>query len=305
VYAFNYLQYNLICSRSEAVYVKPVTIGKDATPSGHHCESCHRILWPGSKLLLSGSLTYKRSWCPPLPLGPGQHGVVFCLFHKFRDGTKINRGLDFFVGEGQNNWRYVGTYSVQLWGEVSPSHVKRLPESVRERWVKGAIPSTWGRKWVAEANEVITEKARTLGVQPKMISHTEAGLREALEDGSLVLNFTILKCIGYRKAWYKTLCRHEKLLTSLASTSNTKKRPRRGERQNSKDGSKKSRIDSEDRGAVRMEDIDSDEIVEESDEEFAEPSEGEDMLVNERQIAPLPIRFSNRVRSRRTYDEYR
>lgn len=41
------------------------------------------------------------------------------------------------------------------------------------------------------------------GGEIHLIEFTEDGLREALNDGRLVINFTVMKCVGYRTEWFE------------------------------------------------------------------------------------------------------
>jgi len=145
-----------------------------------------------------------------MPLTPGQHGVVFCSFHRFDDGSKVDRPITFFVGENENDWRLSGDYSVKRWGEITPAHLQHLPPGVLSRWIHGALKSEWGKKWVNETNEELADQARRTGTEARPVPYTEQGLTEALDEGKLIINFTIMECVSYRPELFERLIHYEK-----------------------------------------------------------------------------------------------
>ncbi|KAH7904508.1 hypothetical protein BJ138DRAFT_904656 [Hygrophoropsis aurantiaca] len=172
--------------------------------------------WQGAKAEKIPFVTFSRSLHSELPRSPGQHGVVFHSFYRFDDNTPITRPIDLFVGEGPNNWRYSGYYELGRRGEIPPPQLELLPPTVIRNWAKEMIRSKWGANWTQQANEEIAEKAEASGEIPNLVEFHEEGLRAALQDGRIVIEFTIMKCVGYRADW------HEKLLHSQA---NPKPRP--------------------------------------------------------------------------------
>lgn len=169
-----------------------------------------------------------------MPNGPGQHGVVFCAFHKFNDGSKVNQPIPFFVGEGRNDWRFYGDYSVKRWGEISPAHLHRLPPTVLSLWIHGALKTEWGKSWVNTSNDALSKRAEETGTDAVLIVYSETGLTEALHDGRLIVNFTIMKCVSYQSDKYKRLVYFERHPKPVGKGSSTKKRarvPRRGNEQ--------------------------------------------------------------------------
>lgn len=171
------------------------------------CKLYHRRLhvFSSTNLDLNSSVTLSREWNPALPERPGQHGIAFDSYLKFKDGTIINRPLPFFSRERKNVWKYEGIFNVKRWGEISSTHLKFLPPDVLKHWVEGALKSGWGKRWVDAANSRLVEGANKAGREPVLIPYTEQGLHEALRKGTLIISFSIMECVGYDYNWFKKL----------------------------------------------------------------------------------------------------
>ncbi|KII92910.1 hypothetical protein PLICRDRAFT_27852 [Plicaturopsis crispa FD-325 SS-3] len=174
----------------------------DAFGGGH--QACFHN-WQGQKATRRPHLTFNREWNPQLPGLPGQHGTVLCGFNKFNDGTKVSMPIDFFVAERENWWVYKGTYSLKLWGEIEPTHLHLLPPSVVTKWIIGTLSSQWGKSWVEGSNEELREKCERTGRHFEPIEFSAPGLRKGLNEGSLIISFTIMECVGYRDDWFERL----------------------------------------------------------------------------------------------------
>lgn len=148
------------------------------------------------------SVTFNREWNPQLPVAPGKHGIVFCDLQTFGDKAKVDKPIVLYAREGNNDWKQLGLYSSKRYGEITTKHLSLLPPSVVGVWVKGALNSGgWGKAWIEEANAEIEKKAEDSGEEPECIEYTEEGLTAALYDGRLVINFTVMKCVGYCRDW--------------------------------------------------------------------------------------------------------
>jgi hypothetical protein len=90
---------------------------------------------------------------------------------------------------------------LKRFGEITTKHLKLLPESVVKVWAKGALDSGWGKQWVEEENADIAERAESSGEEPQFIQQTVDGLMAAFYDGRLIISFTVMKCVGYRRDW--------------------------------------------------------------------------------------------------------
>ncbi|KAJ7678064.1 hypothetical protein DFH06DRAFT_565339 [Mycena polygramma] len=157
---------------------------------GGHIEPCHH--WnpkPGQEAKIPFT-TWSRSWNSALPVSPGTHGMGF--FSMSTCPVKPEP-INFFVGEGTNDWRLLGTYDYLRWGEIAPHHISLLPPLVLDLWVNGMLSHTWGKAAIEEAN-VDLQDARK-------VKYTHESVLEALNDGRLAIPFTILKCVGYPKDW--------------------------------------------------------------------------------------------------------
>lgn len=151
------------------------------------------------------SLAMTRSYNPHLPLVPGGHGVVFCGVKRFNDGSLIEGPIDLIASDKPNQWIYLGSYETSRWGEISPNQLDLLQPLVIQRWVSGALSTLWGRSWVERTNAELVEK----GGEIHLVEFTEDGLREALNDGRLVINFTVMKCVGYRTEWFEQFLHYQ------------------------------------------------------------------------------------------------
>ncbi|KAJ7705502.1 hypothetical protein B0H17DRAFT_669993 [Mycena rosella] len=144
-------------------------------------------------------LTFNRSWNNALPEHPGMHGMGFFGM----SGCPVKpQPLNFFVGEGTNDWRLSGTYNYTRWGEIAPHHISLLPPLVLDNWVHGLLSSQWGKSSIDDANETLK--------QARKVKFTTESVVEALHDGRLGIPFTILQCVGYPKEWFERLIYYEK-----------------------------------------------------------------------------------------------
>ncbi|KAG2368117.1 hypothetical protein BDR07DRAFT_1605712 [Suillus spraguei] len=169
----------------------------DALGGGHQTTSNN---WQGpTKTDKYPYLAMTRSYNPHLPLVPGGHGVVFCGVKRFNDGSPITGPIDLIASDKPNQWIYLGSYETSRWGEISPHQLNLLQPLVIQRWVSGALSTQWGKSWVERTNVELVDK----GGEIHLIEFTEDGLREALNDGRLVINFTVMKCVGYRTEWFE------------------------------------------------------------------------------------------------------
>ncbi|KAG1737669.1 hypothetical protein EDB19DRAFT_2025625 [Suillus lakei] len=124
------------------------------------------------------------------------HGVVFCEVKRFNDGSLIDGPIDLIISDKPNEWIYLGSYETSRWGEISPHQLDLLQPLVIQRWVSGALLTQWG-------------KSLDKGGEIRLIEFTEDGLREALNDGRLVINFTVMKCVGYRTEWFEQFLHYQ------------------------------------------------------------------------------------------------
>jgi hypothetical protein len=67
------------------------------------------------------------------------------------------------------------------------------------------LRSEWGKIWVDGANKEHQERAKECGIEAVLVEDTGEGLRRAPHNGSLVIRFTIMKCIGYKRDLYERL----------------------------------------------------------------------------------------------------
>ncbi|KAF8140755.1 hypothetical protein K438DRAFT_700373 [Mycena galopus ATCC 62051] len=170
--------------------------------------------------------TFNRSWNNALPTSPGLHGMGFCSMN----GCPVApRPVNFFVCEGTNDWRLLGTYDYLLWGKIAHHHISLLPSGVLDNWVNGMLDSKGGETWIEDINEGL-EDARK-------IEHTRDSISDALKDGRLEIPFTILKCVGYPKDWFEKLLYYEQhpkpAKTKSKANAKSGKRRARGEGQGS------------------------------------------------------------------------
>ncbi|KAJ7489292.1 hypothetical protein FB451DRAFT_1224410, partial [Mycena latifolia] len=121
-------------------------------------------------------LTFSRSWNNALPVRHGMNGMGF--FGMSSSPVKT-QPLNFFVGEGTNDWRLLGTYNYTRWGEIAPYHIPLLPPLVLDNWVNGMLSNT---------NVTLEE--------PRKVESTSESVLQALHDGRLGIPFTILQCVG-------------------------------------------------------------------------------------------------------------
>ncbi|KAJ7226685.1 hypothetical protein GGX14DRAFT_626738 [Mycena pura] len=143
-------------------------------------------------------VTLKRTWCHSLPTKPGAHGIAFC---DLTDSPLGSQPLNFFVGEGGNDWRLIGTYNFVRGGEIAPSQTSLIPASVVECWVKGTLKTCGGKAKVDAANATLDDSRK--------ISLSYESVLRATRDGRLVIPFAVLECVGYPEAWFERLLYYE------------------------------------------------------------------------------------------------
>ncbi|KAG2131991.1 uncharacterized protein EDB93DRAFT_1255355 [Suillus bovinus] len=68
-----------------------------------------------------------------------------------------------------------------------------------------ALKKVWGGSWVERTNAGLVDK----GGEINLIESTEDGIREALDDGRLAINFTVMKCVGYRTEWFEQFLHYQ------------------------------------------------------------------------------------------------
>ncbi|KAG1784255.1 hypothetical protein EV702DRAFT_43708 [Suillus placidus] len=173
---------------------------------------------PTSKSNRYPYMALKRSWNPHLPLVPGEHGVVFSGVRRFEDGTLITGSVDVVVSGKPNEWIYFGSYETSRSGEITPHQLHLLPPLVVRTWVEGTLKSKWGQHWVEDTNAELVDK----GGEIRLIELTTHGLREALNDGRLVIGFTVMKCVGFRAEWFDQFL-HYQAHPKLPATQKRKK----------------------------------------------------------------------------------
>ncbi|KAG1757867.1 hypothetical protein EDB19DRAFT_2033932 [Suillus lakei] len=165
---------------------------------GNHQSTFVNWQGPSSKSNRYPYMALKRSWNPHLPLIPGEHGVVFTGVGHFEDGSPVTGPIDVVVSGKPNEWVYFGSYETSRSGEITPHQLHLLPPLVVRTWVEGTLKSLWGRHWVEDTNAELVDK----GGEIHLIEYTTHGLREALNDGRLVIGFTVMKCVGFRAEWF-------------------------------------------------------------------------------------------------------
>ncbi|KAJ7319044.1 hypothetical protein DFH08DRAFT_819478 [Mycena albidolilacea] len=118
----------------------------------------------------------------------------------------------------RNDWRLMGRYNYQCWGEISPHHISRLPPLVLDNWVSGMLGSQWGKVWIERANEGIRAEAckvkDTTGDtgrkgKGKTVAETPNSVLEALKDGRLALGFSVFECVAYPEKNFEDLVHYE------------------------------------------------------------------------------------------------
>ncbi|KAJ7678077.1 hypothetical protein DFH06DRAFT_1079330 [Mycena polygramma] len=227
------------------------------------------------KTPLGVSLIYNRTWNNALPEDPGMHGIVFS---DLKSSPIKPHPLNFFVGEGVNDWRLVGSYDCLRWGEIAPHHVQLLPSFVLDNRVNGILEKAWGKAWIEEINSALETTRK--------VKYTSDGIRAALEDGRVRIPFTILQCVGYPDAWFEKLLYYEKNPKPTESKPESGKRPG-GKAQGSP--KKRSKTGQNGMGRVKEERLSGDEPVKLDDE-----SDDSDYVEKSRRIATLPTRTSPR-----------
>ncbi|KAJ6598385.1 hypothetical protein DFH09DRAFT_1356643 [Mycena vulgaris] len=229
-------------------------------------------------------LTFNRSWNNALPVGPGMHGMGFFGM----SGCPVKpQPLNFFVGEGTNDWRLSGTYDYTRWGEIAPHHISLLPPPVLENWVNGLLSSQWGKSSIDDTNAKL-EPARRVAFTPESVV-------QALHDGRLGIPFTILQCVGYPEDWFERLLYYEKHLKPRKSKSKSKKN---GKRPGPKaQGSPKKKANTQGNGkrkVIKREESSEDELEASSQVGGDSDESDAEYLDRPRRIAALPTRTSPR-----------
>jgi hypothetical protein len=133
------------------------------------------------------------------PLVPGDHGVVLCGAKCFNDGSLITEPIDLIASDKPNQWIYTLVRMGSPGGaKFRPTNLNYQP-LVTQRWVSGALLTQWGKSWAERTNAELVDREGEI----RLVEFTEDGLREALNDGRLVVNFTVMKCVGYRTEWFE------------------------------------------------------------------------------------------------------
>jgi len=222
-------------------------------------------------------VTFTRSWSSALPVCPGAHGIGFC---DLKNSPLKHEPLNFFVGEGKNDWRLVGTYDFLRWGEIAPHHTSLLPATVLESRVEGMLKTVGGKAKIETANAGLDDASK--------IDFTYDSVLQATRDGRLAIPFSILRCVGYPEDWFERLLYYEK-------HPKPKKSP--GKRQGAKaKGSPKKQVKTSQKGKRTVEKEPSTEDESDGDSEGDETSEDEDSeyFDEPRRIVGLPKRSSPR-----------
>ncbi|KAJ6466805.1 hypothetical protein C8R45DRAFT_1172027 [Mycena sanguinolenta] len=253
----------------------------DAFGGGHVVCYHHWYPKPAGKPTKTPFATFNRSWNNALPTSPGLHGMVFA---NVRTCRLAPQPVNFFVGEGTNNWRLSGTYDYLRYGHIAPHHISLLPPGVLNNWVDGML----NEAWIKRVNAGLEAGQK--------IPFTRAGIVEALKDGRVEIPFTILKCVGYPEDWFEKLLyyeKHPKPKKSKESKAKLGKRPGRGQAK----GSPQKRAKGS--GKVKLEET-PEPLLEDGDSESNRESDGESDDDDDeypdggRQIATLPTRKSPR-----------
>ncbi|KAJ7621270.1 hypothetical protein FB45DRAFT_799086 [Roridomyces roridus] len=164
----------------------------DAFGGGH--QTCNHNWGKPGKMAFC---TYNRSWNNALPPRPGAHGMGF-----FGLSGASGEPMNFFVGEGTNDWRLAGTYTYQRWGEIAPHHINLLPPGVLNEWVTGTLKTKSGHEWVEDVNKTLPATRK--------IPFAYEGISQALHDGRLTIPFVILQCVAYPEDVFERLLESEK-----------------------------------------------------------------------------------------------
>ncbi|KAF8201257.1 hypothetical protein K438DRAFT_1965766 [Mycena galopus ATCC 62051] len=228
-------------------------------------------------------LTFNRSWNNALPASPGLHGIGFFGMNTCPASPQP---VNFFVGEGTNNWRLIGTYDYLRWGEIAPHHISLLPPTVLNNWVDGTLDSQWGKSWIEDTNKKLNDARKVV--------FTRDGVLAALKDGRMVIPFTILKCVGYPQDWFEKLLYYEKHPQPPKGKVKSRKRRAPGKTQGSP--KKQARVSAEGKGKAKQEPLSDDDsdsergVEEESDDGDSNYFNGD----GARRIAGIPKRTSPR-----------
>ncbi|KAJ7489307.1 hypothetical protein FB451DRAFT_1553150 [Mycena latifolia] len=158
--------------------------------------------------------TLSRSWNHALPARPGIHGMGFM---DMSECPVKPQPVNFFVGEGKNDWRLLGTYNYTRWGEIAPHHISLLPRLVLDNWVTGMLEGQRGKSKIDRANANLE--------QARKIKFTSESVVKALHDGRLVIPFTILQCVGYPEDWFEKLIYYEEHPKPKAKESGKRRGP--------------------------------------------------------------------------------
>jgi hypothetical protein len=98
---------------------------------------------------------------------------------------------------------------------------------------------------VNETNEELEERARETGAEARLVEYTEVGLTEALNEGRLIINFTIMKCVSYDVESFHELLKAEKHPKPPKSGSKSPQKAKPSSRRNARRGSGKVETDEE------------------------------------------------------------
>ncbi|KAF7313874.1 hypothetical protein HMN09_00545100 [Mycena chlorophos] len=140
-----------------------------------------------------GTLSLK--WHASGPRSPGKHGIIVGGVSQVYTWPEP---IVIFFRVASNKWMLMGRYDYRTCGSMTPEGVRNLPESVLTTWSRGFLTKKWGQDAIAYVNEEL-EEARQIQAD------SLASIKEALCDGRLELDFTVLKCVGYPYDWFEKL----------------------------------------------------------------------------------------------------
>ncbi|KAJ7182734.1 hypothetical protein C8R43DRAFT_967933 [Mycena crocata] len=235
-------------------------------------------------------VTLNRTWNHALPTDLGGHGMGFISM----DDSPIKPApMNFFAGEGVNNWRLLGTYNYLRWGEIATHHVQLLPPSVLDNWVNGIVEAPGGKAWIEDVNSEL-EDARKLNL-------TTDSVLEGIRDGRVKIPFVILQCVGYPKDWFERLVHYEKNPKPREpSKNNSSTRKRAGRKVQ---GSPKKKAKTERKGNRAIKEESDDESEGQMDVDAESGNSDSDYFDGTRKIVELPKRTSPRKAQRKISPE--
>jgi hypothetical protein len=147
------------------------------------------------------SLGERAEWSPDMPSEPGAHGVVYATAPDPRDS---DRPVDFnyssyavFCRRAANKWDYCGEYEITR-RKFIPGEWGRISEVAKKSWSEGFSGKT-GKKWGIN----ILMKRGLLNPGDPMPSPED--IIALIDQGRLLLECQIYKCVDYKLDFYETL----------------------------------------------------------------------------------------------------